>query len=646
MSKYLLFTILTFVVFISKSQDEGESIRVKLSTDKVKIEGKYYYIHIVRKGETLYSISQAYNVSQIEIAMENPDIYLGLQPDQALKIPIREIPKGKSDQEKDDDFVYHIVRKRETLFGLARQYGVSMQDIIDANPEVEEGLKVSQTIIIPKKHLDTLGDASPQESERFIYHEVQPREGFFAISQKYGVSQEVIKRFNYDLVKDGIKLGTVLKIPRSPSDTVYSDQPLHAQYKQETEIQTHTTPSTPTRFICDTFTYNPQKNVFNVALLLPFYQDDVREQITDIEGETQTSPQDAEQNTISAGTALFLDFYQGALLAIDSLKKEGFSVNLHVFNSDKKEKTIRPLLNEKGIKDAHLIIGPIYPEAQKSIAEFALENRIPLVSPFSQNSYQLETNPYFLQVTPSFSTQLEEFSKSIELCTGYNIVLLHEEDSTNINLIKNYKEMLRAKISDCRNPNMIHFKEVSYKPGSPAATVQEKISHSLVLDRENLILVPSNNEAFVSDLLGSLHALHTIHKYPISIYGFPRWQRFRNVQLDYYYQLQLHLFAPFFVDYTDSSVKNFIEKYRETFRAEPNSYAFQGYDVMFYFLNALKKYGEEFLYCLPQHRMNLLRSSYHFERNNQKGGLENRTIYNLRYSKNFEISRDRSNTIK
>jgi LysM repeat protein len=633
MRKLLILPILIFISSFIFAQEEDATISIKRSTDKVKIEGKYYYIHIVKKGETLYSISRGYNVSQVEVAMENPDIYLGLQIDQALKIPIKDQQIRAANE--DDNYIYHVVRRKETLFSLSRRYEISMEDIIKTNPEVEQGLKANQVVLIPKKRVETLGSLSPHKSEQFIYHEVKPREGFYAITRKYGVTEEVIREFNADLVKDGIKLGTILRIPvitddTSPTSELY--QPIATKPLTDSEI------SDSPSVVCDTFVYNKWRDVFNVALMLPFTQDSKGATITDgLEDIEVDSKSNQSGNKISPQSANFLDFYQGALLALDSLKKNGVSINLNVYNTERNPKATQALTREKGVRDANLIIGPVYPEDLRPVAEFSAENRIPLVSPLSPNNFLLEKNPYLLQVNPSFTTQLAEFTQQIDLCSGHNIVLIHEGDSTNNSMINNFKELITKRMASCKSSSLTHFKVVSYKPGSPAPEIQEQISHSLVFERENMIIVPSNNEAFVSDLLGNLHTLSTIYKYPLSLYGFPRWQRFRNVQIDYYYQLELHLFTPFYVDYSNGTVKSFIAKYRDTFRAEPTQYAFQGFDVVYFFLSAMKKYGADFQYCLPNFNMELLQSNYHFERINSLSGFENQSVYLIKYTKDYDI---------
>lgn len=637
MRKSLIITLtLALLSLFAIGQNEGDVTHIKRSTDKVKIEGKYYYIHIVRKGETLYSISKGYNVSQVEIAMENPDIYLGLQVDQALKIPIKDMDPGEF--ESDDKYIYHVVKRKETLFSLTRNYEVSIEDIIAANPEVEQGLKANQVVLIPKQRLTTIGDDSPQESNRFIYHEVKPREGFYSITKKYGVSEETIKRFNEDLVKDGIKLGTVLKIPQNTNDTILFDEQRFAIIKDSEFVQPseYFTPDV----VCDTFTYNRWRDVFNISLLLPFTQDTAVEPSDEFE-EGQTSEIHARElrpkSVISQQSSYFLDFYQGMLIALDSLKKEGLSINLNVHNSAKSATEVERLIQSDKLKNSNLIIGPAYPECLNPVARYSTENRIPLISPLSPNSYMISQSPYFFQVNPSFITQLEEFVKQVDICTGANIVIIHENDSTNQGMLNSFKSFINDRIAQCTSPGFIHFKEVTYKAGSPAPDVQERISHSLSLDRNNLVFVPSNNEAFVSDLLGNLHALATVHKSSVEVYGFPRWQKFRNVQTDYYYQLGLKLFTPFYIDYSRPCIKSFIANYRDAFRAEPTQYAFQGYDVAFYFLTAMKKYGVDFMYCLKNLEVELLQSEFNFVKKSAMSGYENNAIRIISYTKDFDI---------
>lgn len=636
------FVALLFAALISFAVlgQEPETVQVKVSTDKIKIDGKIYLVHVVLKGETLYSISKAYNVTQMEIAMENPDIYLGIRVGQSIKIPV----KVKDDSTESEEFIYHIVRKGETLFGLSRKYNISIDDIVAVNPDVETGLMLSQVVKIPKSRLNTLGTASVEvkDTAKFITHIVQKGEGLYSIARQYNVDQDVIVELNREKLVDGLKLGAELRIPR------VTDLAPTAQQQPQQGDSLHVVTDegvyvVPRPAHCNTFNYTTEGRPYNVVLLLPLFLKEFENADTLAVPVQAPAKPNARPTPVKTGPSIpakalgFLEFYEGFLLAVDSLRNAGLSVNLTVFDTRRDVDNVTSILQSSALRNADLIVGPVYPECLKPVANFARENRIHMVSPLSSNDYLQSSNPYLFQVNPSFYSQLREFSSKIDLCSDRNIVLMHEADSLSNNLVISFRDMLKQDISKCSNSDSVHYKEVAYQAGSVAVEVQSKISHSLVLDKENVLLVPSENEAFVADLLGHLYTLSNYHGYKIKVYGLPRWQKFKNVQLEYYYNQQLHLFTPFFVDYNSDGVKRFIGEYRHTYRSEPSQYAFQGYDVGFYFLSAMMRYGIDFKFCLPDFKVDLLQAKYRFVQDNSLSGFENRSVFMIRYTRDFDI---------
>jgi len=631
----LIFSLLYFNLLYSQ---QPETVQVKKSTDKVKIEGKYFYIHIVRKGESLYGISKAYGVSQMEIAMENPDIYLGIQVDQALKIPAKDIQK----KGEDEKFIYHVVKKGETLFGLSKQYQVSIEDITKANPDVQSGLVLSQVLLIPRERLNTIGQQQEvkKDSGMFIYHQVKPKEGLYSISKLYKVDIRTIEELNKDVLANGLKFGAVLKIPKkTESAAITINNP-----KQD--INT-TKPTTNAQQIaiaqkvkCDTFNYSKSKRIFNVSLLLPLLPDPAEADSSDVvTQDVNGNPVEKTNGTekISTRAHNFLDFYQGFLLAADSLKRDGLSLNISVYNTNKDIDESKKILNEKGLRESDLMVGPVYPELLKSFGDFSKANRVNLVSPLSQNNDAFSGNPYYFQVNPSPLVQFSEFVSKVDFCTDNNLLFVYEDDSATLEISEKYKQMVKGRLKQCENSDSIHFKEFLYKPGVVASEIQDKLNQSMTDQKENIFIVPSDNEAFVSDFLSHLFALTTYYNYKVKVYGFPKWQKFKNVPVEYYYRLNLHLFTPFYVDYTRKDVKEFVDDYRYFYRAEASQYSFQGYDIGLYFLKALKKYGVDFKYCLPSMKVKLLQSNYRFEQRSNVDGFENESIFLIHYTSDFDI---------
>ncbi|HNX88022.1 MAG TPA: LysM peptidoglycan-binding domain-containing protein, partial [Paludibacteraceae bacterium] len=112
------------------------------------IDGKEYYIYQVEAGEGLYSISKKFGVSQADINNANPQIYDGIKAGQEILIPKTGKVKLSTTRIKDEDegFVLHTVEKKQTLFAISRKYNVTQEDIREANPQLTEGLKTGDVL--------------------------------------------------------------------------------------------------------------------------------------------------------------------------------------------------------------------------------------------------------------------------------------------------------------------------------------------------------------------------------------------------------------------------------------------------------------------------------------------------------------------
>lgn len=630
--------VISIVLFFNPlySQQTGSKARIEKSTDKVKIEGKYYYIHIIRKGESLYSISKVYGVSQMEIAMENPDIYLGIKVDQALKIPAKDLPT----QGDDDKYIYHIVKKGETLFGLSKQYQVSIDDIVKVNSDLQSGLLLSQVILIPRERLNAINHGVQKDSVMYIYHQVRPKEGLYSIAKLYGVAIQTIESLNKEVLTNGLKSGSVLRIPQKTVGSISPDATTQQENTVKNQLSVKNQDYTTPRVKCDTFNYRNSNRVFNISLLLPLLPGEEEVDSTELVAADMGGngvEKSKEPEKISSRVHNFLDFYQGFLLAVDSLKRDGLSLNISVYNTSKNINESKKLLTEKGLKESDLIIGPVYPELLLPFADFSRENRINIVSPLSQNDALLYGNPFYFQVNPSKLVQFDEFVSKVDFCQEQNLMFIYEDDSTTLENSSKYRELIKNRINQCANSESIHFKELMYKPGGVTAEIQDKLNQSMTDQKENVFIIPSESEAFVSDFLSHLFALVTYYNYQVKVYGFPGWQKFKNVPIDYFYRLNLHLFTPYYVNYKQKNVKRFVDDYRHYYRAEASQYAFQGYDIGLYFLKALKKYGVDFKYCLPDLNVDQLQSNYRFIQKSSVDGFDNKSVFLIHYTQDFDI---------
>lgn len=171
--------------------------------------------HSVLEKETLFGISKKYDISVIEIQNANKDLLKdGLKIGLKLKIPSnKSVSLNQEDNHSNIDLnsPKHTVLAKESLFSIARLYNVSVQDLDFNNFEIiKNGLKIGQTINIPNKKKTLSGQARVINSET-IFHSVLPKETKYSICKQYGISIEQLESQNPEIIA-GLNEGTKLAI--------------------------------------------------------------------------------------------------------------------------------------------------------------------------------------------------------------------------------------------------------------------------------------------------------------------------------------------------------------------------------------------------------------------------------------------------
>jgi len=160
----------------------------------------------IQKGETAYFIAQKYKVSVDEIYKLNPESQNGIKDNQIIKIPVHSAEKQNSNQQ-----VTHVVGAKETLFGLSKQYNVSVEVLQNANPILANGLQIGQELVIPQN------TSIPSKTEITLYakatHLVVAKESLFSIARQYNVSVQDLENLNKELLQNGLQIGQTIAIP-------------------------------------------------------------------------------------------------------------------------------------------------------------------------------------------------------------------------------------------------------------------------------------------------------------------------------------------------------------------------------------------------------------------------------------------------
>ncbi|MDR3236638.1 MAG: LysM peptidoglycan-binding domain-containing protein [Prevotellaceae bacterium] len=583
MKKNIILFFLLCIAPCMQAQDDILPPPVTTSSEQVRIEGKVYYIHLVLKKQTLYSISRHYGVSVDELKALNPQLTEGLKEGDRLKIPVIKGHIFSDNQAQEQTYYTHLVLKKQTLYSISRHYGVSMDELKALNPQLADGLKEGDHLKIPVVKTTV----PPDDTTKNTAAQTPPPPA----------SDIVIQPFTAENI-----------LPLADSVDSTSIQPPYGAYLEETQPP------------CGVQPYDPETTAYRIALVLPFEKLPTSEiAVSDTSKEILPERLHASNN--------FMEFYAGFLLALEDMKRQGFSFYLSVYD----ENNLDALMQQDQFRYADLVIGPVYASSLKTFLPYAQERKINVVSPLDPKAETLlRRNPTFFQVPPVFYAQQEKLTEHIPWKTD-RVLLIYEEDGKEDKLVQSYKTMLNAKADTVIT---FHYKVAK------GLLVRDNLRPLLSRGIHNHIVVASNNEALVSDVASNLSYLHTILKYPATLYGQAAWRNFENVDLTYFHHMNLHLAVPFVVDYRRGDVRRFVARFHVQFKADPSQYAFQGYDVAFYFATALRNYGKDFAGCLSGMTLELLQGDYIFRRPSSDAGYLNTGSCLITYTPDFFINKE------
>ena len=650
--------ILILVALLLLPQFAYNQVVVERSSEKVVISGKQYYIHLTKKGETEFSIARAYGITVQELEKDNPVIEKGLKAGQSLRIPIEKndssnrteksektenapvAPKAGKPVRDNINFIYHKLAAGETLFALSKKYGVSEDEIISNNPGREVNkLPLGSEIVIPKRQLTSTESKLPPPENNIIQHKVVKGENIYSIAEKYGITARELRREN-----KGLLFPTVDEFIRVPVHYI-------ASISQPIIQKTDSLPVTPkeitvsqTEIPGNITKVKDLHGNFNVALLLPFYfeENSVRSVIdssTIVKGKPLLKVISRPDEWILPESLDFLELYEGALIAADTLRSMGLNITLNVFDIKSDTLEVKKLIESGSLKDMDLIIGPVYSNNLSIVASYANTVQIPVVSPVPlMSNAPLNNNPYLYKVNPSVEVAQDQIARRLINYSDNNFVFIHS-DSLHVNPeIELFKGKIFRSLTAKIPYEEIKFKEfIFYSRSALDEDSINRLEHALSSQTRNYVIIASEEPPMISECIANLKTLSK--DFDIHVMGYPIVRELDNEDWKDYFDLGLELLTPFWIDYNASNVMNFNRTFREKFLTEPaeGSFAWEGYDILYYFLSGLAINGKKFISNPDIHNPDLLMTSFRFIRKNEGCGYENQKLYLIKYTNEMDI---------
>ena len=568
-----------------------------------------HFLHTVTKGQSLYSISSMYNVPISDIVKLNPGSDERIKVGQALKIP---------QTSAENQVVFHTIQAGETLYKLSVKHGVSVERICRANPGLSvKNFRVGQVIAIPPKSKATsevttqtpapapqvqTTPSEPLKPKCRDMHKIQRKETVYSISRMYGITEEELMAANPEIKNKKLKKGKYLCIPYAQKKVVETPK---APTQQEDSTLTD----------AQLFDKNKKESkkiaTIKAAIVLPFNTDG-------------TGTKDEQVRMV--------EYYEGFLMAVDSLKEKGVSIDLYTYDSGKTTASVKQILNKPEMKTMDIIFGPAHADQVKPMAEFAEKNNLRLVVPFTSKGDDVFNNPSVYQInTPQSYLYSEVYEHYLRKFPNAHVVFLDANTghTDKADFIKGLKEELKSR--------QMTFKELKGEDINPEGM-------KLVVDslRENVIIPTSGRNVALIKILPQMIVTSREHpSYNMKLFGYPEWQTYTDDHLASFFELDTYFYSSFYTNNLFPEAIRFINAYRKWYSKDMANtfpkYGMLGFDTAYFFLLGLHKYGSNFEDNMNQMMITPIQTGFKFDRVNNWGGFINRKVFFVNFTKNFEL---------
>ncbi len=589
------------------SLSEGRAVKVKGTGTEYS---QRYVTHTIAQGETLYSIGVKYGVKAGEIAACNPSLDITALPiGTEIRIPQTTIPT------EDSNYYYHRIAKGETLYSLCIKYDVLQEKIIGANEGIDwQKLSIGQVVAVPKKNVEP----------KFTEHLVKKKETLYSITRQYDITQEELQAWNPSIDVTNLQKDMTLRIMDKSSLADIAPATTNPIFVGTGDLTTFD----------ETYNYRHEGSpTIRVALMLPF----------DAQNELYRRRNSTEENVNNQPyyfkSRRYIEFYEGVKMAIDTLASMGGNIDLTVYDANT-TLSVANVLSSTEAQQFDLIIGPAQLDRMKLVSDFAQTNHIPAVFPFAQLDSSLNENPYAIQAS-TVDTLVEStiIETMLAQCTGKRVIMMNIDSKSTLETWRNQR------IRTACNERNVELIELKYNTSAFWPFLD-----TLSIERENVIVIPTTNEAKVNSIIVSVASvMDQKPEAKVTLLGYGEWLAFSTIEVEVFHKLNTMIVSTFGLDYSDAKTQKILQRYRLRHNAEPvaftpyfqrlkqgsgySEYALWGYDVALQFVGARIALGPDFVRHLNDYKPELVQTNFIFRNVTNWGGAANVGLKAITFTK-------------
>ncbi len=665
------------LAFLSLAVSSLAQIQLNLPT--TQIGDKEYYRYDSSNGESIYDIAAKLGVTKDYIIQNNPDAADGISNGMTLYFPTgKTVTPAQATLKPQYPVLMHEVKQGETLYGLAKSYGTTIDELIAVNPGSENGIKIGQKLMIPSSRTNerVAVDADKQVHDAFsqnsvqiaplgsdpVYQIINDGEDIYTIAEHYNTSIESILINNPGLKPDEYVAGTKIKVVPNTAVPFNYERVGRRNYKYEVKRgETYASIATDNGISeAELKAANPDlkkvKKGKTIILPKPYTEQVTGDMATipveELRAYYQPRIQDLYENLVAKRLEnevnialvlpfqlhksappkqayLYTDYYKGFLLAMDSVSRiTNRHINIKVYDTQHNLNVTDSILALPELKSMNMIIAPSEPQQLARINAFGKANGVPVMNCFTTKNEDYLDNPYVYQVNTPTNEMMHDVMKWFdEQFKGYNVVFLNASSESDKEMFEHMRTHINRKKYPTATINVsgdLTYNDISNQmnPGSKYVFIPSSGDKALV-KKYIKALKQVKNERFDCDL---------------SLIAYPEYVLYLK---DYQTDLQdvdTYMFTRFF-NAKGFRTRDLEAAYKTNFGGEPLSavpnMAIYGYDTGMYLLKSLGVDGiidEE----TPLYKG--IQTSFRWERGDNWRGYTNQAIEVVHFSTDHQIT--------
>ena len=501
-----------------------------------------YRSHKVKRKETLYGIAQKYNLSVEDIKKHNKSLYSeNIRKGDKLQIP--NYSKVKTTSNLGNTIKKYSVLPSEGKWRIAYKFGISVPELEALNPKFEGDLQVGQEINVPN-----IADNEEKVIEdTFGYYTVLPKEGFYRLKVKLGLDKDQLVKLNPELSDSDLKEGMILKVPLDATSNV-----------ELTDVN-YTS-------LADDITNFDKKQL---AVLIPF-------ELSRIDFDSISNVKDRIRN--DRLLSISIDFHTGVLMALDSAKQLGISTKLDVYDTKGRVSEVSSILSDNDFSDYDAVIGPFRASNFDRAATMLKRDNVPAISPLTVPQ-KLYDNVF--QTIPSDDLLMKKMINFIKQdSTDYNVIIIADEahrvsSNTIKSQISTAKQVFSRKNKD--------EKEGFY--------ILDLDLIDILKEGKTYVFVETSNEGYLSNVSSMLNGFNGVTfegeedkqkevEREIIMVTTNKNRAFDGENVSNFDLSNLKFHYPSYnLDYDVEDKNAFVENYQRLYRGLPSKYATRGFDL-------------------------------------------------------------------